>query len=74
MNIGKTFETTYPNYPFSELVRLSIALGSALRARRALRSSPGRWAQPTAVMSQGPSPTAEAYHEHRGRRLYPQSN
>ena len=27
---GATFEETYPRYPFSELVRLSVALGKAI--------------------------------------------
>jgi hypothetical protein len=73
MIIGRTFETTYPCHSFSELVRLSIALGSALKARRELRSRPGRWQQPAAVMSQGPSPTAETFAYHRERRPYPLS-
>lgn len=36
----KTFEETYPRYPFAELVRLSIGLGNWLaRAGEALRQS-----------------------------------
>ena len=30
MEMIKTFEETYPRYPFSELVRLSIALGRVI--------------------------------------------
>ena len=73
MIIGRTFETTYTCHSFSELVRLSIALGRAVKARRELRRLPGRWLQAGAIMSQGPSPTAETFAYHRERRPYPLS-
>ena len=34
METIKTFEETYPKYPFAELVRLSIALGRVIGDRR----------------------------------------
>ncbi|ESR26713.1 hypothetical protein [Lutibaculum baratangense] len=32
-NAADTFETAYPKAPFSELVRLALVLGAALRVR-----------------------------------------
>ncbi len=31
--MGATFEETYPRYPFSEMVRLSVALSKAIARR-----------------------------------------
>ena len=46
----RSFEETYPHYPFAELVRLAVALGrwiartdqARIRAREAERDSPPR--------------------------------
>lgn len=36
MTVGKTFESTYPKYEFSDLVRLSLLIGTWIgRYRRA---------------------------------------
>jgi hypothetical protein len=34
MTVGKTFDETYPKYEFSDLVRLSLLIGTWIRRRR----------------------------------------
>ena len=51
---GATFEETYPRYPFSELVRLSVALGGAIARRLGRRPT----STPKALPNPKPQPTA----------------
>ena len=51
---GETFEEAYPRYPFSELVRLSVALGNAIARRLGRRPAD----TPKALPEPKPRPTA----------------